>query len=194
MKHEIINGVDSVNNYPYGRMQCTRTIEVQYKKGFGYRISTQTINPKTGRTNAPKNSTYYPYIILHKDPETGHAKGLHFDFNSPEQIQRFIEFLQDNKEDLIFTDEQSQDIWSSIISSIRVTAEWAKMKIAPEGKPLSAVEFLEACKTKEMIQAYGKHVCITDLCTMGLDIPATLALYEDKENGQALKEYRITSR
>jgi hypothetical protein len=190
-KFELIHGQDICNTYPYGRMQCTRTIETEFKKNKGYRIKTQTTNPKTGRLNAPKYSTYYPFIILHREEETGHAKGLHFGISGNEEVQRFINFITEHKEELNFTKEESAELWANVITSLRVSTEWSKFKIAPEGEPLTQLDYLEAIQMKQMIKHYGANASILELANMGLDIPATMALYEDKENGQACRSYRI---
>jgi len=57
-----------VANYPYGYTLKTTlfdTIEFNAKKG--YRHVTQTINPKTGKLNAPKKSTYYAFTVRYTD-------------------------------------------------------------------------------------------------------------------------------
>lgn len=48
----------TVENYPYGRLQCKATFSLEFKEAKGYRTVRQTINPKTGRINNPKKSTY----------------------------------------------------------------------------------------------------------------------------------------
>lgn len=63
-----------VDDYPYGynaRTQIRYWIESAAKKGD--RMCSQTLNPKTGRWNKPKKSTYSPVGVLFLD-EIGHVK------------------------------------------------------------------------------------------------------------------------
>jgi len=57
-----------IQNYPYSfnlKTTLYSTIDFDIKKG--YRHSRQTINPKTGRVNNPKKSTYYPLMLRYFD-------------------------------------------------------------------------------------------------------------------------------
>ena len=49
-----------VNDYPYGfRLRCTIRYWLEYKPGTGFRLVSQTTNPKRGNIwNKPKTSTY----------------------------------------------------------------------------------------------------------------------------------------
>lgn len=75
-----------VQNYPYGYSLRTTLFDyVEFSPKKGFRHCTQTINPKTGRTNAPKKSTYSPFMIRWINSE-GHIKVYANDFNSFEAI------------------------------------------------------------------------------------------------------------
>ncbi len=68
-----------VEDYPYGyRLRTTIRYWIETKKGFGQRFMSQTVNPKTGRWNKPKNGTYCDIQVLVKDDQ-GHvsSQGLH---------------------------------------------------------------------------------------------------------------------
>ena len=66
-------------DYPYGfNARTTLTQWVEHKKGKGFRSATQTVNPKTGKPNAPKYSTYSSFVRLAVDEETGRVKAVHF--------------------------------------------------------------------------------------------------------------------
>lgn len=59
-----------VDDYPYGytlRTQIRYWIET--KKNFGQRFVSQTLNPKTGKWNKPKASTYHAVLVLGLDEE-----------------------------------------------------------------------------------------------------------------------------
>lgn len=69
-----------VDDYPYGyklRTQIRYWIETVAKRGD--RFVSQTLNPKTGRWNKPKKSTYVEIGVIYIEAETGHVKwaGLH---------------------------------------------------------------------------------------------------------------------
>lgn len=62
------------DNYPYGSLKATAYFSVEYNGNKGARTTFQTINPKTGRLNKPKHSTY-SRVILPMQLSNGH-----FDF------------------------------------------------------------------------------------------------------------------
>ena len=165
-KYEILNGKQTTDDYPYGRLRCTRTTEIEFAKGKGFRIVHQTINPKNGRLNAPKKSTYYPYLALHKEPETGHTKALHFSLNGLEEIKRFIDFLRLHTEEVVITDFESQELWATIITSIRIGAGWTKLK---DGYSMTE-DYLPATRVAEMIKMYGNKENIRSILNVGFDI------------------------
>ena len=48
-----------VDDYPYGfQLRTQIKYWLEYKAGKGWRFVSQTVNPKTGRSNKPKASTY----------------------------------------------------------------------------------------------------------------------------------------
>jgi hypothetical protein len=53
-----------VNSYPYGRLKATAFFGLEFKRGKGFRTTFQTINPKNGKLNAVKNSTYSPIFVM----------------------------------------------------------------------------------------------------------------------------------
>ena len=63
-------------NYPYGfREKTTKTDYLEFSPKHGFRHCSQTINPKTGRPNNPKKSTYYDVMVLGTN-EDGHCKSF----------------------------------------------------------------------------------------------------------------------
>jgi hypothetical protein len=82
-----INGTATAENYPYGRLRTQAFFSVEFDSKKGFRSVFQTINPKTGRVNAPKKSTYsrgltYQYI----NPENGHIQTGGLDFYHTEKL------------------------------------------------------------------------------------------------------------
>jgi len=62
-----------VKDYPYGfRLRTSIFYWIETKEGKGDRFCSYTINPKNGRPNAPKYSTYSPFMYLYLNDE-GHV-------------------------------------------------------------------------------------------------------------------------
>ncbi len=47
-----------IADYPYGRLRCQRRVWIESSPRLGFRFVAQTENPRNGRWNAPKKSTY----------------------------------------------------------------------------------------------------------------------------------------
>jgi hypothetical protein len=110
-----------VTNYPYGRLQCVAKFGIEFKQKKGFRSTFQTVNPKTGRVNAVKNSTYYPVLVQYKDSETGHIKSISHHFNGSKEINEGCKFMNENFS--LFTDEQIKHIYTHILSMLLVNAK-----------------------------------------------------------------------
>lgn len=88
---EILHGHTSmetayvVEDYPYGfRLRCQIRYWLEYRKGHGTRLTTQTTNPKKGDIwNKPKSSTYSTgFAFLYLD-ENDHVKWNSLDYSYP---------------------------------------------------------------------------------------------------------------
>jgi hypothetical protein len=122
-------------NYPYGyTLRTTKFDFLEFKKGKGFRHVSQTINPKTGKLNAPKNGTYSPVILLGRD-ENNHVKSKHLRFYGKEGINKDCQFMAQNYN--LFTQEQIKDIFCYIVNVLRAEAkamviycgsEWEQVK------------------------------------------------------------------
>ena len=110
-----------VDNYPYGRLRAKVTFGLEHKPKKGFRTSFQSVDPKTGRINKPKHSTYYPVILMYKDTESGHIKYDHFGFNGEEEINRSTPFLAEHFD--LFTPEQLTDIYATILMYLKVNIQ-----------------------------------------------------------------------
>lgn len=61
-----------VSDYPWGsKLRCNMRVWIEFKKGSGMRFCTQTEDPRNGRWNAPKKSTYSKALVAIFD-EQGH--------------------------------------------------------------------------------------------------------------------------
>jgi hypothetical protein len=100
-------------DYPYGRLRATAFFSVEYNKK-GARTVFQTICPKTGRLNKPKNSTYYK-VILPCEESNGHYTSCgYLDFSGTDGINEDLVFMADFYE--LFTTEQIKDIAITILA------------------------------------------------------------------------------
>jgi hypothetical protein len=122
------------DSYPYGRLKCTAKFSLEFTKN-GFRTVFQTINPKNGRINNPKKSTYYP-VILPMVSDNGHIGYCGYcDFNGSKAINAGCQFMDDFFE--LFSVEQIKDIGLTLHTMLKVDAksqviycgtDWDKLK------------------------------------------------------------------
>lgn len=112
---------DTVHDYPYGRLQCTRSQWVEFKPKEGFRHVTQTVNPKTGRLNAPKKSTYVDVMVLYLEEKTGYLKPYSFRWYELDKLNERTKWMEENAD--LFTVEQRQEIYAQIITFLRATIQ-----------------------------------------------------------------------
>jgi hypothetical protein len=93
----------SVNNYPYGRLQCEMNFFVEFNPKKGFRSVRQSVNPKTGRLNAPKASTYSDLVIMYQK-ENGHIDFHHLSMNGVKELNNVCKMVAENFS--LFTPEQ----------------------------------------------------------------------------------------
>ena len=101
------------DNYPYGRLRATAYFSVEYNKK-GARTVFQTICPKSGRLNKPKNSTYYE-VVLPCEESNGHYDWCgYLGFSGTDAINRGLVFMSDFYE--LFTVDQIKSIAVTILA------------------------------------------------------------------------------
>ena len=142
----------TVDSYPYGRLRATAFFSLEFQPKKGFRSVFQTIDPKNGRLNKPKNSTYYPMMIMHKENETGHIKYTSCHFNGAKETNRGCEFMFIHFD--MFTDEQIQYIYSYIMGMLIISRVY-----------LTAYNDIEASQLDAKKQNYTD--CI-ELCKQGM--------------------------
>ncbi len=79
------------NDYPYSfklRTQIRYWVESVAKKGD--RMCSQTLNPKSGKWNTPKCSTYSPVIFMYLDEKNHVQRTGHSIYDSREKWAAFI--------------------------------------------------------------------------------------------------------
>jgi len=83
-------------NYPYGfNLKTQKTDWIEFHPKHGFRHLSQTINPKTGRANNPKKSTYYQVALLGIN-EDQHCKFWACGFNGQDQMKISYKHLFEN--------------------------------------------------------------------------------------------------
>lgn len=129
------NQSHTVNNYPYGRLKCEMTFSVEFKKGKGFRAVRQSVNPKTGRINNPKKSTYQDIMVL--DVTDGFAKFKTREFYKIENFNDTMRWLSDNFD--LFSPEEIKHIYALanryLSVTMRAKATYCNAKIE-DMKPL----------------------------------------------------------
>ena len=108
-------------NYPYGfTLKTTKTDWVEFNKTHGFRHVSQTINPKTGKENKPKKSTYYKIMVLGRE-ENGHIKSLVMDFYDYNDIDKIIAFFSIQSNFELFTPEEMTHIYMEFLTYVKTT-------------------------------------------------------------------------
>ena len=86
----------AIENYPYGFREKTTLYDyLEFNPKKGYRHIRQTVNPKTGKLNKPKNSTYYPLLVRHLDDEKN-VQCTAYRLNGDCEINTACKFLAEN--------------------------------------------------------------------------------------------------
>jgi hypothetical protein len=107
-------------NYPYGfRLKTTKTDYLEFSNKHGFRHCSVTVNPKTGRLNNPKKSTYYDIMLLGTDETTGYTKSLVMDFYAHADYDKIIAFFSDPVNFNLFTSEQIEYIYGKMFLHVK---------------------------------------------------------------------------
>lgn len=106
-----------VSDYPYGfSLRTTLFIWIEYKKWKGYRVARQTINPKNGKENKPKYSTYSEYYRLYLD-ENEYVQSYSISYYN---IESYEKALQDGLfENLTNPIDHEERMRITVLGSIR---------------------------------------------------------------------------
>ena len=151
------------NNYPYGRLRCTAFFSVEYNGNKGSRTTFQTINPKNGRLNKPKHSTYYRVILPMMESNGHYSYCGYLDFNGSEAINKGLYFMSDFFE--LFTPEQIKSIALDIIAMSKVNAKAMVIYAGSEWEQLKPL-IEESIKTLCKIANEGENLflsCLLDI-------------------------------
>jgi hypothetical protein len=119
-----INQQHEVNDYPYGSLKCTAFFSVEFMPKKGFRSVFQTINPRNGRLNNPKKSTYSDFVYNYIEEETGHIKAGHMSIRSFEDVNKVAAFIASNFEALRLHTEMTKNICAVMFTSVRITSNY----------------------------------------------------------------------
>jgi hypothetical protein len=104
-----------VADYPYGfRLRCSIRYWIEYRPKFGYRLISQTTNPKRfGAWNKPKASGYARFGMAMYLDENGHVQSAGLsEYSDGAQSQTFLETYRTG------------------IPNVHVTEQWTRAKLA----------------------------------------------------------------
>lgn len=169
---EVVKGKQTTNDYPYGGMRCTMTFHIEFKANKGYRYVSQSINPKTNRLNNPKASTYNHFMYMVKD-SNGHFHSMGFNIRGIRDVEKFINLLTSN--DFSFTEQESQYLWSVIISCIRVSLHYMKKK-----EDVTNDQVIESIAFKSMVKAFGAKADINTIKDLNINFESFYSLFAEK--------------
>lgn len=122
-QHEIIHHISDIlqnDNYPYGYKRTTATHRVEFVKGKGCRTVFRTLNPKTGRWNAEKKSTYSGPTLPSTEVSTGHFSDVGIGHSGADNINTMLWFMNDFHE--CFDVDQIKDIAVTTIALTKAHA------------------------------------------------------------------------
>lgn len=117
-----------VDDYPYGfRLRTKIRYWIETKKGKGQRSVSQTLNPKTGRWNTPKPSTYSDIMVVYIDKTNGYVQHAVLSFSDGEaELKEFIDAFES-----VLTSYQRARI--RVFKAIIETRKHVKVTIRSEG-------------------------------------------------------------
>jgi hypothetical protein len=112
----IVNKLQTVDSYPYGRLRAEARFSIEFNPKKGFRSVFQTINPKNGRVNKPKLGTYSD--IMYMEIVDGHVSFNSFYLSGREKLNKAFKFLFVNFD--LYTKEQIESISISLLASTKI--------------------------------------------------------------------------
>ena len=158
---QVLTGHDSPetafvqDDYPYGRHRTERRVWVETaakgSKRGQQRFMAQTHNPKTGRWNNPKKSTYSDIIVLYLDSNQHVKQAVLTTWDSAEKIAAFLdvfgEYLTTHQQDGIRYLDAVQRVSKRVTWTIREPGD-----NSPEQTPEQQARILNAMLVQELRQ------------------------------------------
>lgn len=174
-----------VDNYPYGRLKCTAYFGTEFSPKHGFRSTFQTINPKNGRLNAIKKSTYYPISLLYLDPETGHYKHRAFNPSGDTEVNKALDFVREHydlftPEELVYIAAYLKQVATAGVHATIVYKGADKEKALEVGKP--AILGLIECT---------KNPTLENFQAVRIDVEGLNALHVEGYNPWVIKNHGV---
>jgi len=117
MKTLSTGSTHKVENYPYGyTLKTDKYYSIEFRKGKGFRLVGQTLNPKTKELNKPKKSIYHPCMLMTVSDE-GKVNSHVEDFYDDKGKDRGSKFMFDNFN--FFLPEERKDIAAYVIMVLK---------------------------------------------------------------------------
>lgn len=133
-----------VKDYPYGfRLRTSIFYWIETKKGKGDRFCTRTINPKNGKFNAPKCSTYSPYLYLQTD-EKGHITTGTLSAYHVDHFEARFYFVLRNFYPLSLSEDQQYNIRMDYLAHCIGAMPWDKAKYSTD----TVQDYINWCQAK----------------------------------------------
>lgn len=147
-----------VKDYPYGYTLRTSIFYwIESKPKHGDRLCTYTINPKTGKPNKPKYGTYYTYLYLYLDSETGHVKTGGIDAYNKEYFQMRFGFLINKIGERYISDVQQENIRRNYAAHMAGNVPYEKVKYSEAMQPVfmqwakDTYKYIRTCPFSELV-------------------------------------------
>ena len=161
-----VNDIFTSDSYPYGRLKCTATFAIEFDEKRGFRTVFQTINPKNGRLNAPKKSTYSDLLVMKNT--NGFIDHLHFTFNGEDKMNIVIKFISDNFE--LFTPKQIEYFYIKVMAMSKASmvgfVRWCN------AKPEELIPFFDPTIKLAVagLKAFNNGEIINNFALMTIDV------------------------
>lgn len=137
-----------VKNYPYGYTLRTSIFYwIETKPNLGDRVGTYTINPKTGKPNKPKYSTYSPFKYLYLDDNNYVRVGSISAYDIEEFKLRFG-FITNKIGEVYITEDQKTNIRFDYLANLLANYPYMAVKYSDKMRPVYA----------EWIKVVKKHI------------------------------------
>jgi len=124
----------AVENHPYGRTVTTMFSWTEFNPKKGYRIISQTVDPKTGKLNKPKQGTYYPFIFRQTDGKG--VKYTHLDLNGAEHLNDAAKFCAQSEVFELLTEQERKYLYQSFVFFSKVDMKARVIYCGSEAKDL----------------------------------------------------------
>lgn len=146
-----------VKDYPYGfRLRTSIFYWIESKKGNGDRFCSYTINPKTGRANAPKCGTYsvFQYMFIN---DKGHVENAGIDSYDIEYFRMRFYFIVDKFGEIYMSQEQKDNIRKNHFDHVRASYPYHLVKYTEGQKEVykkwavDTINHIKTCPFKDLV-------------------------------------------